>query len=63
MIAWIAGGTRTCDTSMLKFVMPRRLAWNTVIAFGGAVVSKPIPKNTTCRSGFSRAIFSASMGE
>ncbi len=27
------------------------------MAFGGAVVSKPMPKKTTSRSGFSRAIF------
>ncbi len=27
MIASIAGGTRTCETSMLKFVTPSRLAW------------------------------------
>ena len=27
MIASIAGGTRTCETSMLKFGTPRRAAW------------------------------------
>ena len=27
MIASIAGGTRTCETSMLKFGMPSRFAW------------------------------------
>ena len=27
MIASIAGGTRTCETSMVKFVTPSRLAW------------------------------------
>ena len=63
MIAAIAGGTSTCDTSSEKFAMPSRLAWYTVIALAGAVVSKPMPKNTTCRSGFSRAMFSASSGE
>ena len=34
-----------------------------VIALAGAVVSKPIPKNTTCLSGLARAIVSASNGE
>ena len=63
MIASMAGGTRTWLTSRLKFSMPSRLASCTVIALGGAVVSKPIPKNTTCRSGFSRASFRASNGE
>src|SRR5271165_4429911 len=33
------------------------------MAFAGAVVSKPTAKNTTCRSGFVRASFSASSGE
>ena len=32
---------------------PGALAWYTAMALAGAVVSKPIPKNTTCRSGFS----------
>ena len=32
---------------------PRRLAWQTAIALAGAVVSKPMAKNTTCLSGFS----------
>ena len=63
MIASIAGGTRTWLTSRLKFSMPRRWAWWTVIAFGGAVVSNPMPKNTTCLSGFARAISRASIGE
>src|SRR5689334_7054773 len=62
MIASIAGGTRTCDTSMLKFRTPSRCAWYTAIAFGGAVVSNPMPKNTTPRSGFARARVSASSG-
>ena len=35
----------------------------TVIAMLGIVVSKPRPKNTTSRSGFFRAIASASSGE
>ena len=33
------------------------------MALGGAVVSKPMPKNTTSRSGFCWAIRSASSGE
>ena len=32
-------------------------------ALAGAVVSKPMPKNTTSRSGLSRAIWTASRGE
>ena len=63
MIAAIAGGTSTCETSSEKFSMPSRLAWYTVIALAGAVVSKPMPKNTTCLSGCSRATVSASSGE
>ncbi len=63
MIAAIAGGTSTCETSSEKFSMPSRLAWYTVIALAGAVVSKPMPKNTTCLSGLSRAMVSASSGE
>lgn len=63
MIASIAGGTRTCETSRLKLRMPRLRAWCTVMALGGAVVSKPMPKNTTSRSGFSSASRSASSGE
>ncbi len=61
--AVIAGGTRTCDTSTLKLSMPRRAASATAIAFAGAVVSNPTAKNTTWRSGFARAILSASSGE
>ncbi len=63
MIAAIAGGTSTCETSSEKFSMPSRLAWWTVIALAGAVVSKPMPKKTTWRSRLSRARFSASSGE
>src|SRR5436309_221002 len=50
-IAVIAGGTRTCETSRLKFCTPRRRASQTAMAFAGAVVSKPIAKKTTRRSG------------
>lgn len=63
MIASIAGGTRTWETSRLKLGMPSLFAWYTVIAFGGAVVSKPMPKKTTSRPGFCRATFKASSGE
>ncbi len=63
MIASIAGGTRTWDTSRLKLRMPSFFAWYTVMALGGAVVSKPMPKNTTWRCGFSWAVFRASSGE
>ena len=48
-IAAIAGGTSTCETSIEKFVEPRASApRQTAIAFAGAVVSKPMPKKTTC---------------
>ena len=63
MIAEIAGGTSTWDTSIEKLLTPSRFAWCTAMALAGAVVSKPMPKNTTCRSGFSRAIRTASRGE
>ncbi len=43
--------------------MPSALARFSVSAVDGAVVSKPIAKKTTSRSGFSRAIRSASSGE
>src|SRR5574341_1049303 len=58
-----AGGTVTCETSMAKFSIPCALAWATAIALAGAVVSKPMPKNTTVLSGCSRASASASSGE
>ena len=63
MIAVIAGGTSTWLTSSEKLVRPRRSAMTTVIALAGAVVSNPIPKNTTCRSGFCWASRTASSGE
>ena len=46
-----------------KLATPSRLACSTVSAVLGMVVSKPRPKNTTSRSGFWRASFSASRGE
>ncbi len=62
-MAVIIGGTRTCDTSTLKFVSRRLRAIQTAIALGGAVVSKPMAKNTTLRSGLAAARFTASSGE
>ena len=62
-MASIAGGTSTCDTSIEKFGTSDCAAWNTAIALAGAVVSNPTAKNTTSRSGFCRAISTASSGE
>ena len=59
----MAGGTRTCETSMEKLVSPSARACHTAIALAGAVVSNPTPKNTTFLVGFVRAIFTASSGE
>ena len=61
-MAVIAGGTSTWETSIEKLVMPSRLAWRTASAFAGAVVSKPMPKKTTQRSGWSRAMRRQSSG-
>ena len=63
MSAVIAGGTSTCETSSEKLVSPSWWAIFTVMAFAGAVVSNPMPKNTTCLSGFSWARRTASSGE
>jgi hypothetical protein len=46
-----------------KFSIPSAFARLSVSAVEGAVVSKPIAKKTTSRSGCSRAIRSASSGE
>ena len=46
-----------------KFSTPSARARLSVSAVDGAVVSKPIAKNTTSRSGFCLAIRSASSGE
>ena len=59
----IAGGTSTWETSRLKFCNPSRFACSTAIACAGAVVSNPIAKNTTWRSGLFRASSTASVGE
>ena len=62
-ISLTAGGTSTCDTSIEKLVRPRRRACQTAMALAGAVVSKPIPKKTTWRVGYSCASLTASSGE
>ena len=46
-----------------KFFIPSAFARLSVNAVEGAVVSNPMAKNTTSRSGFSLAIRSASSGE
>ena len=46
-----------------KFVTPSAFARLSVSAVDGAVVSNPIAKNTTSRSGLALAIRSASSGE
>ena len=46
-----------------KLVRPSAFARLSVSAVEGAVVSNPMAKNTTCRSGFCLAIRSASSGE
>jgi len=46
-----------------KFMIPSSRARSNVTAVDGVVVSKPIAKKTTSRSGFSRAMRSASSGE
>jgi hypothetical protein len=62
-IAVIAGGTSTWETSMLKFRSFFRRASRAAMAFAGAVVSKPMAKNTTSRPGFCSAMERASSGE
>jgi hypothetical protein len=62
-MAAIDGGTRTCDRSIEKLRTPNRLACTSAIALAGAVVSKPIPRNTTRLSGLARASVTASSGE
>ena len=57
------GGTVLCAVKTLKLRSPSRAARRTAAAMSGVVVSKPTPTNTTSRSGFSVAIFSASSGE
>ncbi len=62
-IAVMAGGVSTCETSTEKLVSPRLCAAATAMALAGAVVSNPIAKNTTARSGLAAASFTASRGE
>ena len=62
-IALIAGMIVTWLQKSEKFRTPSTLARFTVSAVDGVVVSKPIAKKTTSRSGFSRAILRASSGE
>ncbi len=62
-MAVIIGGTSTWETSRLKFLSPRFFASQTAMALGGAVVSKPMAKNTTCRLGLAAASCTASSGE
>ena len=59
-----SGGTIVTWLHMTeKLARPSAFARLSVSAVDGAVVSKPIAKNTTSRSGVSRAIRSASSGE
>ncbi len=58
----MAGGTSTCETSIEKLETPSTCARFTARALAGAVVSKPIPKKTTRRSGFWRAMRRQSSG-
>ena len=59
-----SGGTIVTWLHMqLKLGTPSAFARLSVSAVDGAVVSKPIAKKTTSRSGFSFAIRSASSGE
>ncbi|MPN57017.1 hypothetical protein SDC9_204711 [bioreactor metagenome] len=62
-MACMAGGTVTWETNMEKFFKLSALAWMTLIALAGAVVSKPMAKKTTSLSGLAWAILTASIGE
>ena len=62
-MALIGGTIVTWLQNTLKLRKPRSRARTSVTAVDGAVVSNPIAKNTTCLSGLSIAIFSASSGE
>ena len=61
-IASIAGGTVNREVNMEKFGSPRRMASFKAMRWTGAVVSKPIAKNTISLSGFSSASDRASKG-
>ena len=59
----IAAGVSTWLQTTLKFFSLSFAACWITSAVGGVVVSKPMAKNTTSRSGSACAIFSASAGE
>jgi hypothetical protein len=58
-----AGGTSLCRENTEKFDRPSSRASSRVAATAGVVVSKPMPRKTTSRSGFFRATLKASNGE
>ena len=62
-MALIGGTIVTWLQNTLKLDTPSSRARTSVTAVDGAVVSKPMAKNTTCLSGLSIATFSASSGE
>ena len=62
-MARIAGTMVTWLQNTEKLVSPSALARITVSAVDGAVVSKPMAKKRTWRSGWFRASLSASSGE
>ncbi len=59
----MAAGVSTWLQTTLKFFSPRCAACLMTSAVGGVVVSKPMAKNTTSRSGWASASVSASAGE
>ena len=59
----MAEGVSTWLQKTLKFSSPSAAACWTTSAVGGVVVSKPMAKKTTSRSGSSRAMRSASAAE
>ena len=63
MSARSAGSTRLSMENTVKLPAPLRRASMTAAAVPGAVVSKPTPRKTNCRSGSASAMSSASMGE
>ena len=62
-MARMAGMMVTWLQNTEKFSMRSAFARIRVSAVEGAVVSNPIAKNMTCRSGFARASLRASVGE
>ena len=59
----MAGGVSTWQHSTEKLSSPRARACRSTTAVGGVVVSKPMAKDTTWRSGCRRASSSASAAE